>query len=389
MTKRLSQVVCIVMVLFAVLIFVNSSEANAAEKELYKQLDNTYDNPSAEVTFTKSFAGSSAGDVYSMTIANWSHDTVCLSIKVTEVKTGKDYDITGSLHSDDKENYSLPHNWKLPFKDRAQYLYITIGKDIPASADATYSFTVSMITQDECSHKKGKGTTLKKTATEHTVSYECKWCGKKDIITETGEHTFKPTGESYSDTTHRIECTACGYGISEDCKFTKAKYTKYNGNCHKKELVCADCGNIKSTEYEEHKVKNGKCKHCSAKIVTPGTTKITSVKQQKAYTKKTKTEGHWAGSVWISATTATSYFYPLTVEYTKAKNAEKYIISLSKPVKTLDSTTGLSVSTKTTYDFKNPTMGVKTNKITVYVTPVSSTGTYGKSVKKTITLKQP
>jgi hypothetical protein len=81
--------------------------------------------------------------------------------------------------------------------------------------------------------------------------------------------------------------------------------------------------------------------------------------------------------------------YPLTVEYTKAKNAEKYIISLSKPVKTLDSTTGLSVSKKTTFDFKNPTMGVKTNKITVYVTPVSSTGTYGKSVKKTITLKQP
>ncbi len=63
-----------------------------------------------------------------MTIANWSHDPVCLNIKVTAVETDGNYDIRGNLQNDDKESYSLPHEWKLPFKDRAQYLHITIGK---------------------------------------------------------------------------------------------------------------------------------------------------------------------------------------------------------------------------------------------------------------------
>ncbi len=391
MTKKMSLVGCIAMMLFAVhcLVFAYPAESKAADKELYGQLDNQYANPSAEVTFTKSFAGSSSGDVYSMTIANWSHDSVCLHIKVTAVETDGNYGIKGNLQKDDQDSYSLPHEWKLPFEDRAQYLHITIGKNIPATAKATYSFTVKMISQDECVHAKGEGTALKKTAAEHTMSYACKWCGKRDISTETAAHTFQPNGESYSKTTHRIECTACGYISTENCKFSKTKYTKVNGNCHKKELVCAGCGNVKSSKNEAHKVSGGKCKHCSAKVVTPGSTKISSIKPQKSYTKQTKVTGHWAGKTWIPTKTATSYFYPLTVKYTKAKNAKKYIISLSKPVITLDSLTGLSVSKKTTYNFKNPTKGVKTKKITIYVTPVSSTGTYGKSAKKTITLKQP
>lgn len=391
MTKKLSLAVCIVMMLFAVhcLVFADSAEVRAAEKELYGQLDNSYDNPSAEVSFTKSFAGASAGDVYSMTIANWSHDPVCLQIKVTAEGSVGNYGIKGNLKNDDTESYSLPHEWKLPFKDRAQYLQITIGKDIPASAGASYSFTVKMISQDECTHAKDAGTPLKKTASEHTMSYGCKWCGKKDIATETAAHTFKATGESYSKTSHKIECTACGYTSTEKCKFSKTKYTKINGNCHKKETVCAGCGNVKSSKDEAHKVSGGKCKHCAAKVVAPGTVKITSIKPKKAYTKKTTVKAHWAGKTWIPAKKATSYFYPLTVKYTKAKNAKKYIISLKKPLTTLDSEAGLSVSKKTTYEFKNPTKGVKTKKITVYVTPVSSTGTYGKSAKKAITLKQP
>ena len=391
MTKRLSQVVCIVMMLFAVhcMVFSAPAAVKAADKELYGQLNNTYDVPSAEVTFTKSFAGASAGDVYSMTIANWSHDPVCLNIKVTAVETDGNYDIRGNLQNDDKESYSLPHEWKLPFKDRAQYLHITIGKAIPASAKATYSFTVKMISQEECVHAKDEGTALKKTASEHTMTYGCKWCGKRDIATETASHTFQPNGESCSKTTHRIECTACGYTSAENCKFTKTNYKKVNGNCHKKELVCSGCGNVKSSKNEVHKVSGGKCRYCSAKVVAPGTTKITGIKPQKSYTKKTKVKGHWAGKVWIPTKTATSYFYPLTVKYSKAGKAKKYIISLKKPVATLDSETGLSVSKKTTYKFKNPTKGVKTKKITIYVTPVSSTGTYGKSAKKSITLKQP
>ena len=390
MTKRMSRAVCISIMLFVVfgMVFANPTVIKAAEKELHEQLYNSYMNPSAEVTFVKSFAGSSAGDDYKMTIGNFA-DPVCLNIQVTAEETDGNYGIQGSLEKDDTKSYSLPHTWKLPLKERAQYLHIKIGKNIPAGAKATYRFSVRMIAQDECVHEKGAGTALKKTAKEHTMSYECKWCGKKDIATATGAHTFKPTGESYSKTTHRIECTECGYGKSENCKFTKTKYVKFNGNCHKKKLVCAACGNVKSTKNVAHKVSGGKCKYCHAKVVTPGATKITGITQLNPYTKQTKSTGHWAGKVWIPSTTATSCFYPLTVKYKKAKNAKKYIISLSKPVKTLDGTAGLSVSKKTAFNFKNPTKGVKTKKITIYVTPVSSTGTYGKSAKKTIVLMQP
>ena len=390
MSKRMSRVVCISIMLFVVfgMVFANPAVIKAAEKELHEQLYNSYMNPSAEVTFVKSFAGSSAGDDYKMTIGNFA-DPVCLNIQVTAGETDGNYGIQGSLEKDDTKSYSLPHTWKLPLKERAQYLHIKIGKNIPTGANATYRFSVRMIAQDECVHEKGAGTALKKTAKEHTMSYECKWCGKKDIATATGAHTFKPTGESYSKTTHRIECTECGYGKSENCKFNKIKYKKYNGNCHKKELTCAGCGNVKSFQYAAHKVSGGKCKYCSAKVILPGATKITGITQHIPYTKQTKAKGHWAGKVWIPSTTATSYFYPMTVKYTKAKNAKKYIISLKKPSKTLTGTTGLSVSKKAYFKFKNPTKGVKTKKLTIYVTPVSRTGTYGKSAQKIIYVAQP
>ncbi|MCR5665851.1 MAG: hypothetical protein K6G01_03375 [Eubacterium sp.] len=298
--------------------------------------------------------------------------------------------------------------WSTTIEEGESVSFEMVVGYLNSSAYANCTFYIEMVSQDtcshtwedgvcttcgkECSHVKDTSTGYRKsfTSTTHVMVYDCKICGMSNAVTESGTHSgFSSTGESYGSTQHMVACETCGYEKAVDCTFTKTTYTKINGNCHYKNKQCTGCSNIKSKKVQSHTVKGKKCKYCKAKVIKPGATKIKSVKKGKSTKTKTHVDGHWAGTSWISATTSTAYHYPITVKIKKAKNAKKYIISLKKPSKKLTSLSGLKTSKKTTIKWKNPTMGVKFKKLTLYVTPVSKTGTYGKTVKKVVKVKQP
>ncbi|MCR4843192.1 MAG: hypothetical protein K5840_08030 [Eubacterium sp.] len=403
MKKKFNQLLAVALSLAMVVGFVYSTpptEVSATVQELHEDIHNSYtEDYNYDENFTFDFAGSSAGDIYSVRIDNYDSLSVCLEVKVDEYLTdGEDYGITGYFTHDETAAYSIPHEWKFPLEvdnnygSDPQYFYIKIGKDIPSDTNCTYDFTITMTCQDDCEHCKDESTVNREyaTSTEHTVTYDCAWCGKNKAFEETGAHSgFAATGEASTDTTHYVACAVCGYRKSVSCSFTETGYEKLNGNCHYKQVCCSECTNVESSTAQKHTVVNGKCKYCGTKVVTPGKTKIKKITKLTPTKNKTTVTGHWAGSSWIPSSTGTSYKYPLKIKFKKAKNAKKYIISLKKPSTTLDSLSGLTVTKKTTYTFKNPTKGAKAKKITIYITPVSKTGTYGKTVKKKVKLKQP
>ncbi len=387
----------------------------------------TWSAPAFNITSAKStydyykykFTNIDSSKTYSITIKNQHSSTIAVNAKVGLV-TADSYTTVDVAYEKFKAGFSTDSSktvcspsvynyWSRTFEPGESATFdIKVGS-LNSSAYAEWTFEFEIVDQStckhnwnattgvcktcglQCTHKKNTSTgyATKKTATEHTMVYDCAICGMKKAITESGKHTMKATGTAYTSSTHNTRCSVCSYGSTEKCSFTKTAYKKINGNYHYKQTKCVGCTNVSASKLGAHVVKNGKCKYCAAKVLKPGKTKIKKVVNKKSKKIKATSTGHWAGTSWIPSTTSVAYNYPITIKFKKAKNAKKYIIGLTKPSKTFKSLSEFKTTKKTSYNFKNPTMGVKMNKITVYVTPVSKTGTLGKTVKKTVKLKQP
>ncbi|MDO5156233.1 MAG: hypothetical protein Q4D51_09740 [Eubacteriales bacterium] len=206
--------------------------------------------------------------------------------------------------------------------------------------------------------------------------------------------------------THRGYCV-CGNSISGECKkeadVVKTKWVKYDNNQHIKYYYCKCGRKYDKSEYAKHSFSKGKCKKCGFKTITPGTTKITSFKQVgKMKLRKVHLPVRWNSSThkYDPAIDRYDYSTKLIIKYKKAKNADHYIVSTcpyknnkagkeaNKNYHFMYEQKGTTFNETTGFGFYTVTVKPKKiSKLTVYVTPVSKTGTMGKSVKKTIKLK--
>jgi hypothetical protein len=110
----------------------------------------------------------------------------------------------------------------------------------------------------------------------------------------------------------------------------------------------------------------------------PGSLKVNKAKNSAKGTKKTYKSG---------SEKYYHYFFKISFDVT-SKNAVKYIVSTNKDVTASVSRGNKQTFSKGkfTYTYKGK-KNKKATKVTLYITPVSKTGTYGKTIKKTITLK--
>ncbi len=369
---------------------------------------------------------SNSGNTDTIAITNNHSSTVAIKVSVGLAEADS-YSTVDTAYTRFKAGFSSDNKKEL---SPSEYNYfegvVTAGststfemvtKTLPSGTYASWVFSIEITSADGCPHewKDGVCTICGKVCDHskltsrvgekasdtnsktHTVYYDCAICGKQEIKTEEVEHTIvydASSGIHYSDTTHPVKCKYCNYPFTEgDCTFNRTVIEKYNGNYHQKATACQYCNNVKKSygksgyTYVAHKVKNNKCTICGAKIIKPGNTKITSVSKGKASSKKVYAKAHYdAAGKWHPSGYSTAYYYPVTVKFKKAKNAKKYLITYAKPVRTLSEPWGNEVTKKTSIKLTNPTMGVKSSKLTIYITPVSKTGTYGKTVKKTIKL---
>lgn len=185
-----------------------------------------------------------------------------------------------------------------------------------------------------------------------------------------------------SEGRHRAECKVCHCDTVKNCVYKDA-YAKsdYAKHIHKKK--CTVCGGNGDSVLEKHKFKSNKCTKCGFKRVLPGKAKIVSVKQ-KGRKKKGKRveEAHWedrgATVYWIPRKTYSYYKYVLSFNV-KGSKTKYYEITAGKNNITIN-----CKKKKSTYTF---TSSKPIKKVTFYVTPVSSSGTPGKTVKKVVKLK--
>ena len=70
-----------------------------------------------------------------------------------------------------------------------------------------------------------------------------------------------------------------------------------------------------------------------------------------------------------------------------SKNAVNYIVTNAADKDLDDGHKNTVVTKKKEFTYTYTSSRKKASKVTIYITPISKTGTFGKTVKKTITLK--
>lgn len=221
----------------------------------------------------------------------------------------------------------------------------------------------------------------------HVISYDCAICGTKDVKEEEQTHTWKIDGIGVGGK-HSESCTVCGVFRTVDCvqkSITTKHLTEFSekGCYHEQSSVC-ECGGTFAPKKVAHSFKKNVCTVCKFKQIVPGKTTIKKVKQTQKLKKKKWTErGHWDSfGNWISTQKHVYYTCKVKLTLKKGKNTYGFNITTNK------SGIKRTVTTKkTTYTLKYDSNKVKPKKITVYVTPISKTGTLGKTVRKVVKLK--
>ena len=227
----------------------------------------------------------------------------------------------------------------------------------------------------------------------HYREFECSYCDQ-DGVEEGKKHSFKYTKENLYDNYHKVSCKVCSYSKTADCKY-KTSYKKAgNDETHKVVKKCTICkqeGYV-SKDFEKHSYKNNKCTKCGYKRIKPGKLTVKSAKcTSKGVKKNYKVDAHWEkfGGQWYWRETEKYVRYQYKIKLTvNSKNAVKYIVSSGKDITVDNSTVQRESFKKKTFTYTwNSSKNKKAKKVTLYITPVSKTGTYGKTVKKTVTLK--
>lgn len=224
--------------------------------------------------------------------------------------------------------------------------------------------------------------------------------------------TMLPEYKDFSKN-HRMICVNCGHWDTTNfapnipCTFVAYKYEpiyymndpvkyKYNSTGHTVYRECRECGNrpinVEISEPHKFNKKTNKC-ICGFKQIIPGNTKVTSAKQSgKSKVKKVKIAAYWYktytpnsafGYEWRyqKARTYKNRIYTIKFKLKKAKNVEYYIVSDKKKVTITTNNKQYFKNNTFTYNYINKK---KVKSVKLYITPVSKTGNYGKTISKTI-----
>ena len=227
---------------------------------------------------------------------------------------------------------------------------------------------------------------------KHMRCFSCPVCQEISLTDEadTEKCTFSKWTHETNFDRHYADCTVCGYTYTEDCTL-KTSYEKDAWDTHVVKKTCTKCKGdsiLSNKKGENHTFKKNVCTKCKFKRIVPGTLKVTSAKQSgKMKSKKTYYPEKWVYEVssgWVrkKAHTVTEYKYPISIKLKKAKNAKQYVVSYTKYY---DEDNVLARSTKTSFKCTY-TSNKKVSKATLYVIPVSKTGTPGKAIKKVVKL---
>ncbi|MGN0355441.1 MAG: hypothetical protein ACI4EI_10255 [Muricoprocola sp.] len=263
--------------------------------------------------------------------------------------------------------------------------------------------SVLTVSADDCQHpmeyreyQEGHYSSDKGT---HYQWYTCKQCGDSKLIDwEHGEKCTLTNCEKYNlyNDYHSGTCTVCDSFEYQDCTY-KYNYSKSDADAsgHMVSKTCTVCGGQgimsgASTLRESHSYKNNVCTKCGFKRIIPGSVSITSAKQSgKVKAKKVSVYAHWeknnrGGYSWIPAKKYTNYEYKISVKLKKAARTDYYVISPSKDWR---SSAYKLYTSKTSCTYTYLSTKKKASKVTLYVTPVSTSGHEGKTVKKVVQLK--
>lgn len=214
----------------------------------------------------------------------------------------------------------------------------------------------------------------------HYRLYTCIRCGMTECIEDKGTRCTVEYSISLDSMCHDAVCKVCGYAEKYQCEYKTYTKKTSSDKTHTTYKKCAVCGR-KSDDSEKkvkHTYKDNKCTKCGFKRVVPGTVKVKSAKCSAKGTKKT-----------YKANGEKYYHYTYKIALNlSSSNAVKYIVSVNEnPDKKVDRDNRQVFSkSKFTFTYKGK-KNKKPTKVTLYITPVSKTGTYGKTVKKTVTLK--
>lgn len=227
----------------------------------------------------------------------------------------------------------------------------------------------------------------------HYRDYKCSYCWRTGVE-ETGEkHKYKRTKESIYDDYHTAKCTVCNYSVQSQCKY-EVIYEKsdsdVNHRVRKKCTICKQYAYV-ANDIRKHSYKDNKCTKCGFKRVVPGEVKITTAKNTAKGKKRTvNVDGKWVYSngeyIWKKPYKYNVYDYKISLKFS-SKNAVKYIVTNAADKDLDDGHKNRVVTKKNEFTYTYTSSRKTASKVTLYITPISKTGTYGKTVKKTITLK--
>ncbi len=214
----------------------------------------------------------------------------------------------------------------------------------------------------------------------HYRLYTCIQCGTAECVETQGSACKFEYRVSEDSLCHDVTCKVCGYSEKEQCQYKTYTKKTSSDKTHITYKKCKVCGrkDEKSEKKVKHTYKDNQCTKCGFKRVVPGTVKIKSASCAKKGTKK---------NYKVNGQKYYRYIYNLNLSLS-SKNAVKYIVSVNKDT-SYDDVRGVKqifTKSKFTYTYKSK-KNKKPTKVTLYITPVSKTGTYGKTVKKTVTLK--
>lgn len=215
---------------------------------------------------------------------------------------------------------------------------------------------------------------------KHYPLYTCIRCGMTECVETKGTACTVEYRISEDSMCHDAVCKVCGYAEKYQCEYkTYAKKTS-SDKTHTTYKKCTVCGRVdgKSQKSAKHTYKDNECTKCGFKRIVPSNLKISKAKLTGKGTKKTYKSG-----------SQKYYQYTFKIGFdVSAKNAVKYIVSTNKDaaVEAQRGNKQTFTKGKFTYTYKGK-KNQKASKVTVYITPVSKTGTFGKTIKKSVTLR--
>lgn len=229
----------------------------------------------------------------------------------------------------------------------------------------------------------------------HMKLYKCEYCCKSSIVDEStaAKHKYTRTKDSIYNDYHTATCKVCDYTVTNKCNY-KTTYKKSSSDTHHKVIktctICKQKGYI-AKDSQKHSYKDNKCTKCGFVRVVPGTVKISTAKNTAKGKKRTvNVDGKWVYSngeyIWKKPYKYTVYDYKISLKFS-SKNAVKYIVTNAADKDLDDGHKNRIVTKKKEFTYTYTSSRKKASKVTLYITPISKTGTYGKTVKKTITLK--